>query len=126
MENLVWAYIGDDGRWGNFGRPFFGWSFFDQIFVGKRIAQKDQSGDHCGRTLRRRGRHGKLASFVLKVPLDNFARQAGEIHLFHSKDDPCVPFAQLEKYKKALPAAQAHIFADRGHSAKKPSRKSLS
>lgn len=57
----------------------------------------------------------KLASFALKAPLENFARQAGEIHLFHSKDDPCVPFAQLAKYQKALPSAQTHIFTDRGH-----------
>lgn len=57
----------------------------------------------------------KLASFSLKAPLDNFARQAGEIHLFHSKDDPYVPIAQLEKYQKALPAAQTHVFEDRGH-----------
>jgi predicted alpha/beta hydrolase family esterase len=57
----------------------------------------------------------KLASFALKKPLDGFARQAGEIHLFHSKDDPCVPFAQLAKYQKSLPTAQAHIFENRGH-----------
>jgi len=57
----------------------------------------------------------KLASFALEAPLDNFARQAGEIHLFHSQDDPCVPFAHLAKYQKVLPGAQSHIFADRGH-----------
>jgi len=57
----------------------------------------------------------KLASFALKASLENFARQAGEIHLFQGQDDPCVPFAQLSKYQASLPAAQTHIFPDRGH-----------
>ncbi len=57
----------------------------------------------------------KLASFSLEKSLDEFARQAPEIYLFHSQDDPVVPFLQLEKYKKALPTAKPMIFQDSGH-----------
>lgn len=37
------------------------------------------------------------------------------IHLFHSKDDPVVPFGELAKFRTDLPNARAHVFADRGH-----------
>ncbi len=46
---------------------------------------------------------------------ENLVKSAGEIHLFHSKDDPVVPFTELEKFQADLPNAVSHIFEDRGH-----------
>lgn len=43
------------------------------------------------------------------------AKSAEEIHLFHSKDDPAVPFAELAKFQADLPNAISHVFEDRGH-----------
>lgn len=40
---------------------------------------------------------------------------AREIHLFHSQDDPVVPFGELAKFQDDLPTAQVHTFTDRGH-----------
>lgn len=42
-------------------------------------------------------------------------RSAEEIHLFHSQDDPVVPFTELAKFQHDLPTAIVHIFTDRGH-----------
>ena len=42
-------------------------------------------------------------------------KSAKEIHLFHSKDDPVVPFTELAKFQRDVPTAQAHIFEDRNH-----------
>ena len=38
-----------------------------------------------------------------------------EIHLFHSEDDPVVPFGELTKFRADLPTAIVHTFTDRGH-----------
>ena len=40
---------------------------------------------------------------------------AKDIHFFHSKDDPVVPFTELAKFQEDLPSAKVHIFEDRGH-----------
>lgn len=42
-------------------------------------------------------------------------KSAKEIHLFHSKDDPVVPFTELAKFQQDLPTATVHIFEDRNH-----------
>lgn len=42
-------------------------------------------------------------------------KSAREIHLFHSKDDPVVPFTELAKFQRDLPTAKVHIFKDRNH-----------
>lgn len=57
----------------------------------------------------------KEVDFNLEKPLTGVAEQCDNIHLYQSQDDPEVPFAEVEKYKKALPAAQVHVFADKGH-----------
>ena len=41
--------------------------------------------------------------------------QTDNIYLYHSKDDPVVPFSALEKFKDALPQAHASVFEDRRH-----------
>lgn len=56
-----------------------------------------------------------LADFTLPESLALLEKQAGKIFLYHSKDDPVVPFSAFENYKKALASAEARIFGDRGH-----------
>ena len=53
-----------------------------------------------------------LASFTLPSKLD---LQTDKIILYHSKDDPIVPFSALEKYKQEFPNAVVRIFEGRGH-----------
>lgn len=40
---------------------------------------------------------------------------ATEIHLFHSQDDPVVPYTELAKYQNDIPSAITHTFSNRGH-----------
>ena len=89
--------------------------FLPKYFSENKSSKKIRAVFMVGAPFDDEGGTEKLASFALKAPLDNFARQAGGIHMFHSQDDPCVPFAHLAKYQKSLPAAQAHVFTDRGH-----------
>lgn len=56
-----------------------------------------------------------LADFILPESLARLASQGGAIHLYHSEDDPVVPYADLARYAAQLPSAQVHTFADRGH-----------
>lgn len=53
-----------------------------------------------------------LASFTLPKKLN---LQTENIFLYHSKDDPLVPFAALGLFKQVLPKAQTRMFNDRGH-----------
>ena len=53
-----------------------------------------------------------LASFVLPKKLN---MQTENIYLYHSKDDPVVPFSALTKYKQALPEAHTRVLDDRKH-----------
>lgn len=53
--------------------------------------------------------------FYVPDLLDGLKKQAEKIFLYHSKDDPVVPFEDVEKYKKELPEARVQIFEDRGH-----------
>jgi predicted alpha/beta hydrolase family esterase len=53
-----------------------------------------------------------LVSFALPDKLDF---QTENIYLYHSKDDPVVPFSALEKFKEALPEAHVRVFDDRKH-----------
>ncbi len=56
-----------------------------------------------------------LADFILSKDLSRFEEQGGAIKIYHSKDDYVVPFADLEKYKKALPSASTSVFENYGH-----------
>lgn len=47
--------------------------------------------------------------------LKNLEQQVDKIFLYHSKDDPMVPFAHVEKFKSYLPNAELVVFEDRGH-----------
>ncbi|MCH7605220.1 alpha/beta hydrolase [Patescibacteria group bacterium] len=56
-----------------------------------------------------------LVDFALSENLEKLIQQGGKIYLYHSKDDPVVPFADFGKYKKVLFKAEAKTFDDRGH-----------
>lgn len=47
--------------------------------------------------------------------LEAFEKQCGSITLYHSKDDPIVPFENFEKYKTKLTTAHFVEYADRKH-----------
>ncbi|KKW10002.1 MAG: hypothetical protein UY47_C0002G0010 [Parcubacteria group bacterium GW2011_GWB1_49_7] len=53
-----------------------------------------------------------LLSFALPEKLD---LQTENTMIYHSKDDPVVPFSSLGKFQQALPNAKIRIFEDRGH-----------
>ncbi|HQU08061.1 MAG TPA: hypothetical protein PK539_03355 [Candidatus Paceibacterota bacterium] len=53
--------------------------------------------------------------FAAPSSLTRFEEQAGHISLYHSEDDPVVPFAELEYYRAALPHATTRALIDRGH-----------
>ena len=55
-----------------------------------------------------------LGSFKV-TSAKNLPQSADEIHLFHSEDDPVVPYIELAKYQADLPTAITHAFTDRGH-----------
>jgi predicted alpha/beta hydrolase family esterase len=45
----------------------------------------------------------------------NLHKSAEQIHLFHSSDDPVVPYTELANFQGDLPNAITHSFTDRGH-----------
>lgn len=47
--------------------------------------------------------------------LSNLAEHAAHTHLYHSIDDPVVPYVHAEQYHEALPGSTLHTFQDRGH-----------
>lgn len=55
-----------------------------------------------------------LGSFAIDSAT-GLEQSADEIHLFHSKDDPVVPFTELAKFQRDLPDAISHVFEDRDH-----------
>lgn len=56
-----------------------------------------------------------LKEFGFSGSLQLFSDLGGKIVLYHSKDDPVVPFQELQKYQKALPSATIKIFENRQH-----------
>ena len=56
-----------------------------------------------------------MGSFTLGRDFSKLTNQVPEIFLYHSKDDPTVPFFDFEKYKEKLPQAKFFSFEDRGH-----------
>jgi len=47
--------------------------------------------------------------------LPTLQEKVANVYIFHSKDDPVVPYTHAEAYKKMLPGAQLVSFEDRGH-----------
>ncbi len=56
----------------------------------------------------------ELGSFKL-ASVGKLPQSAEAIHLFHSVDDPVVPYSELAKFHQQLPEAIIHSFSDRGH-----------
>ncbi|MEK7462189.1 MAG: alpha/beta hydrolase [Patescibacteria group bacterium] len=56
---------------------------------------------------------GDFASDTTKV--EELARKASKIYIFHSKDDSIVPYEHALKYKEALPEAELMSFEDKNH-----------
>lgn len=56
-----------------------------------------------------------LGDFALLGPVRSIENITKKIFLYHSKDDPTVPFEELQKYKKDLPESTLVVFEDRGH-----------
>ncbi|MDD5083689.1 MAG: alpha/beta hydrolase [Candidatus Moranbacteria bacterium] len=61
------------------------------------------------------GMEESLGDFSLPEDMSRLPQQGGEVVLYQSKDDPVVPFAQVEKYRAKLPSAKARIFTDKQH-----------
>ncbi len=57
----------------------------------------------------------KIPFFGVPSDVSRFAKQSAQIYLYHSKDDPVVPFSELEKFKERLPEAKIRTFEDRQH-----------
>ena len=55
-----------------------------------------------------------LGSFEI-ISTTNLPKSATEIHLLFSKDDPVIPFSELQKFQHDLPGAITHVFEDYGH-----------
>lgn len=56
-----------------------------------------------------------LVDFALLGTVQGLVKYAEKIFLYQSKDDPSVPFADVEKYKRDVPSAILVSFEDRGH-----------
>ncbi len=56
-----------------------------------------------------------MADFILPADLSRLRALGPKVHLYHSKDDPIVPFSHFHGYEKALPDAQTRVFERGGH-----------
>lgn len=56
-----------------------------------------------------------LGNFTLKGWDKLLSLTKQKVWLLFSKDDPVVPFGELEKYQKAIPGSLGVVFEDKGH-----------
>ncbi|MBH2007282.1 alpha/beta fold hydrolase [Candidatus Saccharibacteria bacterium] len=56
----------------------------------------------------------ELGSFKV-TSATNVVDSTESVHLFHSQDDPVVPYSELAKFEHDLPSATVHKFSKRGH-----------
>ncbi len=61
------------------------------------------------------GADESLADFEMPNDLSLLSQQCEQVSLYHSKDDPVVPFTNLAEYTSRLPQAKVRIFDDRQH-----------
>ena len=61
------------------------------------------------------GCYGTRGGFALPASLENIQNQCAHIYIYHSTDDPVVPYADALAYQKLLPQAKLISFVDRGH-----------
>ena len=55
------------------------------------------------------------ADFIPDKDMSRLAAYGNKVHLYHSTDDPVVPFSHLAEYQKHLPQARARVFDTLGH-----------
>lgn len=55
-----------------------------------------------------------LGDFTL-ASIEPLTGRAGRLFIYHSTDDPVVPFSALRAYQELLPGATVRVFEDRGH-----------
>lgn len=53
--------------------------------------------------------------FSIPDSLELLEEQCGHVYIYHSTDDPVVPFSAAEEYARKLPNAELITFIDRGH-----------
>ncbi len=56
-----------------------------------------------------------LLKYLVHAALGGRLRDLSPLYLYHSRDDPEVPFADLERYSRALPQAIVRALDGRGH-----------
>lgn len=56
-----------------------------------------------------------LGDFALTDTVSDLVKKTDKIFLYQSKDDPSVPFTDVEKYKRDIPSSILVSFEDRGH-----------
>lgn len=87
------------------------------MFLAKYFEEK-QLTKKARRIILIAGRYGgpseENGSFHVKSSV-HLPQNADEVHLFHSIDDPVVPYEDMAKFKNDMPQAIVHSFADRGH-----------
>ena len=58
----------------------------------------------------------RLMDFVFDLTMmSKIQNQVEQVFIYHSKDDPEVPYAHAEKIKLHIPEAKLITFTDRGH-----------
>ncbi len=86
-------------------------------FLGKRLAENTIKQWWC--TIKQlhlvAGCFARNGNFTMENFPGLIESQAPDIHIYHSTDDPEVPFEISQKYTKHLPTATFHQFEDRGH-----------
>lgn len=85
------------------------------IFLAKYLAEEDFPQPIRATFLVAAPYAMNVPTFSLPSSLEKFAQQSGEIFIYHSQDDPVVPFSDAEKYQEALPQAHLRVFTDRQH-----------
>lgn len=117
----IFPYLNDEGtilighsQWGIFLAKYLSENTFP-LPLGKKIAQLHLIAavfDEYGLP----EWEDYLADFVFDPKkLNNLEQQVDKIFLYHSLDDPIVPFSHGQKYKAYLPNAIFSVYDDRGH-----------
>lgn len=57
----------------------------------------------------------EIGDFAFEKSIEGVPEQCQNIHLYQSQDDPVVPYAEMDHYKKSWPSAETHTFTDREH-----------
>jgi predicted alpha/beta hydrolase family esterase len=56
-----------------------------------------------------------IGDFLLPDSFEKLNKQVTRVFLYHSEDDPVVPFSELAVYQRLIPHAKTTTFENRGH-----------